>query len=145
MTVEVPGLKNLPTANPPNLYLLKGDTAQHGIGTNHFALADTNQRLYLLAFDYMEATGQPLEINDMSLEKGGVFDICGKWTPSGTCNNAPHGGHKTHRTGKSVDINGDAATLSSPGVRVPVNTDKLIEVIKTKDINGCRVRERQFM
>jgi hypothetical protein len=142
ITVEVPGLKDLPAANPSSLYLLKGNTTQHGIGTNHFALADTNQRLYLLAFDYLEATGQPLEINDMSLEKGGVFDICGKWTPSSTCNNAPYGGHKTHRTGKSVDINGDATTLSNPDVRVPVDRGELIEAIKTKDINGCLFREK---
>jgi hypothetical protein len=42
----------------------------------------------------MFPNAQPLNINDISLERGGLFDIKGNWSPP----------HKTHREGRDTDV-----------------------------------------
>jgi len=64
VTVAVPGLADI--GEQPT-YVLTGGTSRHPLSTNHFALPNTNMGVLLLAFDYVQATGTILEINDMSL------------------------------------------------------------------------------
>jgi hypothetical protein len=47
-----------------------------------------------MAIAYFLFKGSRLGINDMSLPKGGLFDICSTWLPP----------HKMHRRGTSVDL-----------------------------------------
>lgn len=61
-----------------------------------------------MARDYANIFSASLQINDMSLPQGGLFDICGTWNRSGRCGNAPNGGHYFHRKGTSVDFNHNA-------------------------------------
>ncbi len=133
--VEVPGLEALPAPNPPELYVSVGATDEHPSGTNHFALPNTNTRVFLMAFDYLKKTGASLQINDMSLGMGGVFDVCGGWTPKVTCARAQKGGHFLHRHGMSVDVNKGA--VDQQGVPHTVNKRQLGEIISKPEINGC--------
>jgi hypothetical protein len=69
---------------------------------NHYGSAFLVEQLQLAILDLFDWTAteeggeEPLKlgVNDMSLEQGGLFDICGDWLP----------GHTYHRTGASVDI-----------------------------------------
>lgn len=56
---------------------------------------DTTKKLKAIARKYFERTGRKLSINDISLPKGGLFDINNNWaTP-----------HIEHRTGTDADLN----------------------------------------
>lgn len=46
-----------------------------------------------------------IPVNDVSLPFGGMFDICGTWNVDDRCVLTRKGGHQTHRTGRTVDIN----------------------------------------
>ena len=94
--VRVPGLADLPaSAN----YDLVGQTTNHPI--NHFGAAATITSLQTIATNYEalktanKTPGWPrLAYNDISLERGGIFDISGGWAPP----------HITHRVGATVDF-----------------------------------------
>ncbi|MEW6068696.1 MAG: hypothetical protein AB1610_10455 [Nitrospirota bacterium] len=61
---------------------------------NHYGTENTLWLLLDLAMGYFETGSGTLRINDISLEWGGLFDIDANWaTP-----------HKSHRTGKNVDV-----------------------------------------
>lgn len=98
----------------PDLVSLGGFMSYQLVGSldahpaNHYGLISTVTAIGNVADQYYIETGALLGINDMSLQWGGLFDICGIWSPSGTCSNAPNGGHRLHRMGMSVDINGSA-------------------------------------
>ena len=83
-------------------YRLTGSTGTHP--ANHFGTDSTIVSINYMADDFYEQFNATLGINDMSLSGGGLFDICGTWSSSGTCSNAPYGGHSSHRKGTSVDI-----------------------------------------
>jgi hypothetical protein len=93
--VEITGLETLPSGN----WTPKGMVAgQHT--DNHYGLPSMNASVLLLADDYRFEFGVPLEINDMSLVQGGLFDVFGpnaarEW----------HTDHKSHRWGDDVDVN----------------------------------------
>jgi len=55
----------------------------------------------------MDNRQTPLNINDMSLPNGGLFDILGHWTPR----------HHTHRVGRDVDIRTTRSFPMVPAVR----------------------------
>lgn len=111
LTVRVPDLVLLPFDSD---YVKLGGTQDHPgpddqapfnlsyrPDTNHWALAETIEALIGLnaAWSDTAPSGQyPLWINDMSLPKGGKFDIAGTWTPAGDRN------HRLHRVGRDVDI-----------------------------------------
>ncbi len=110
LTVRVPGLIEL---GPSNFYRLTGDTDAHR--KNHFAAEKALSGAFDIAFDFFEAFGKTLGINDMSLPSGGLFDIGPPkyffWQTS----------HVLHRVGKSVDIDrcveadaSDDLTLEEP-------------------------------
>lgn len=59
----------------------------------------TVQALDLIANELNFDTGRELDINDMSLIRGGLFDVEGDWEPSKKF------GHTFHRTGQNADLN----------------------------------------
>lgn len=79
--------------------------------SNHYGTSYTLRQLQLAIRDFAEWSGTEdgggeyliLGINDMSLEYGGLFDICSTWII----------GHTYHRSGASVDIDGRAQIFSS--------------------------------
>jgi len=91
-------------------YILVGSTGQSGGNcsvpcghpSNHYAIPILETKITQLAATYAAAKNGTIEVNDMSLPWGGLFDIYGDWeTP-----------HVLHRTGHSVDIN--HSSLSQP-------------------------------
>lgn len=81
----------------------RGDTAQHPEGT--YGKFKTINTLELIAENYFKKVKRKLSVNDLSLPKGGLFDVHFNWRP----------GHKSHRTGTDADIN---------QAGVPCNLDK---------------------
>jgi len=63
---------------------------------------DANFNLIEIAEEYSNMTALPLSINDMSLPKGGLFDIKSNYALP----------HTWHRTGQSADINKPAAGIN---------------------------------
>ncbi len=104
VTVRVPGLVPLENSIA---YNLTGSTSSHS--SNHYGLPSTNAAVNHLTFDYAYETDTLLGINDMSLEKGGLFDYKATWAPP----------HNSHRKGTSVDIDSMAQSTETWGyVRV---------------------------
>jgi len=106
--VRVPELQPLETFffyAPPMFpkYQLAGGTDLHQL--NHYGTVPTLTNIGNLTNAYYLSTFALLGINDMSLERGGLFDICGTWNSADTCPNQLTGGHKSHRKGTGVDIN----------------------------------------
>lgn len=101
LDVGVPALRPLPK---DDAYVLSGRTDTHP--ANHFGTDGLIQRIQRAARDYRAQTGHKLGINDMSLKRGGLFDICatrgGDWSVP----------HQSHRIGNSVDI--DHCTDGNP-------------------------------
>lgn len=106
VTVEVPGLVGLPES--PGQYVLVGAPGNHG-GTNdpcrpfpptsehtrnHHGRTGLVRSVRAIARSLVETTGILPRINDMSLPQGGLFDVNNTW-------GSPH---RTHRTGRDVDI-----------------------------------------
>ena len=75
---------------------------------NHWASTETFNNIQLVALDFFDAFDATLGINDMSLRRGGLFDICGTWNAASTCAQAVSGGHQSHRIGTSADIDSQA-------------------------------------
>ncbi|MGH2569296.1 MAG: hypothetical protein ACRDGA_13240 [Bacteroidota bacterium] len=115
VTVAVPDLQNFGGIGH-NFWDLTGNsgptTYKNCVGTliqhssNHFGTRSMIDSLQLALLDFFAWSGTPVEeggvgtylvlnINDMSLVFGGLFDICSTWQR----------GHTYHRTGASVDIN----------------------------------------
>lgn len=101
VNVQVDGLVEL-TATDTDTFVLTGETARHP--SNHFGSANANDKLKKAAAIYLEKAKKKLSINDMSLPKGGMLDLCGTYNPATICSEAPKGGHDTHRTGTDADI-----------------------------------------
>jgi hypothetical protein len=144
VTVAVPGLR--PLTGTSSIFILAGDTTHHPVGTNHFALPETNTRIFLMALDYVQATSTAtssrLQINDMDLQMGGLFDIDGDWRPtSDDCIEKRGKGHCLHRRGTSVDINGEAIVVGQTGTKTAVDKELLKSIIQKPEINGCRIEE----
>jgi hypothetical protein len=92
--VGVPGLTSLPDVSP--FYVkVRGGAPQHQDAAAFFGTADTIFSLIEIADEYSDMTTRLLSVNDMSLPKGGLFDINSNYaTP-----------HTWHRVGQSADIN----------------------------------------
>lgn len=90
----------LPLADPqsyPGLsYIRVRNALGHTDDVAYFGTIDTLFFLNNIAILYREK-GYTLSVNDMSLPRGGLFDVYANY-------NTPH---KTHRTGQSADINQD--------------------------------------
>jgi hypothetical protein len=135
ITVHVPGLVNIRDAQG-NFFRLVGETSAHQ--DNHWGTPDQMDaagnvvtrgaatNIQLVALDFATLTcATPercaiLQINDMSLPLGGLFDICGTWNRLDTCGDPPAGGHRTHRTGRGVDISKRACRGLNPDGSSPI-------------------------
>ncbi|MDO8637588.1 MAG: penicillin-insensitive murein endopeptidase, partial [Dehalococcoidia bacterium] len=88
--IIVPGLSELPESS---LYDRVGIKPIHP--QSHFATSSVLASLTSLAQKYFEAfPGYKLEINDISLPYGGLFDINFDWAPD----------HVSHRLGTDADV-----------------------------------------
>jgi hypothetical protein len=83
-------------------YVLVGSTSLHP--ENHFCTVDFCNRMIRVADDYYARYGASLAFNDMSLARGGLFDINGDWKPP----------HKMHDKGTNVDIRANGKPNSIP-------------------------------
>lgn len=110
----VDGLEKLPTptaADPRSYIFVRGLKKDHPDTVAYWGTPATNYYLQEIATLYqklaakqdiinypeLELKTTKLSINDMSLIRGGLFDIFGAWDTVG--------GHQTHRNGKDADIN----------------------------------------
>jgi hypothetical protein len=100
ITVEVKdGVQPLTQIEGGDDFGLSGGTIQHQTGINHYGTKTSRDRMRVIANRYaahLKISGRKLGINDMSLEKGGLFDLSGHWDIVK--------GHKSHRDGKDADI-----------------------------------------
>lgn len=126
--IKIDGLQLLPFAWQDSLhggvtyYQLIGDTPTHPI--NHFAKPQTIDLVKQIAWEFYKKFGKPLNINDLSLRWGGLFDYKDTWHPP----------HEAHRYGRQADIRYWDLTLEEKknfcqiacnlGVDVRVHDDK---------------------
>jgi hypothetical protein len=95
ISVGWPGLSELPFGST---YFVTGEDTEIGKRHrhSHFGTSELLTNIQAVADAYWVETNEKLGINDMSLQSGGLFDLCGNWTDNP--------GHKLHRVGASVDI-----------------------------------------
>jgi hypothetical protein len=123
LTVQVTGLQKLPLVSGPIPYLLTGNGGTTNIDAcpgnaithpaNHYGTQYLDKGVEGFATEYLVDTGYALKINDMSLNWGGLLDICSNWFSP----------HNLHRDGKSVDV--ERTTLSGSGQSVATDTRRL--------------------
>jgi hypothetical protein len=97
LTIEIPGLQSLPGGNN---YITYGDSTQNHGGNNHYGIRGAIAAIQNIANEYARThNGDRLQIGQISLPMGGVFDISGDWNPAGQ-----NDGHKSHACGTDVDV-----------------------------------------
>lgn len=111
--VLVPGFLELGEGDG---YALIGQTSSHP--QNHYGTENTLYSLLDIAGVYYETEKGTLRINDISLEWGGLFDIKANWSTP----------HKSHRTGKNVDV--DDVTAEGKAVTAR-SLEKVIKKLKS--------------
>jgi hypothetical protein len=123
VVVRVPGLINFANISSDNWRITgnigptsykkcRGTEIHHP--DSHYGTYNTITQLQNAIQDFYDWSGSEegggkylaLGINDMSLIYGGLFDICSDWLPD----------HKSHRKGKSVDIDGSATRNGGQGI-----------------------------
>lgn len=93
-----PGLAALP-ASGDGSYVKSRKSDRNHVDADAFSInAEARDYLEALIWYYKYASNRALSINDISLPKGGHFDIGGEWS----------GSHYEHRFGTEVDINQSA-------------------------------------
>ena len=121
--VEVSNLVLLPESGI-GAWRRTGETESHP--ENHYGTSQTITRIAAVATDYFEShNGESLGINDISLAKGGLFDLDGNWSSAA--------GHLEHRAGNQVDIDRCAQTI--------VKQQDLDKIVKDT-YSGTRVKEK---
>ena len=114
-TVDV-GVKNLTSLpDTPSLYLKsRAPDVNHTDAVAFYGTDSAIGNIYKIAgwYNWLTEKRFKLSINDMSLIKGGLFDINGDYS-------APH---RSHRTGESADINKDVLN----GVKLDCTKNKLL-------------------
>lgn len=134
--VHISDLKQLPNPGPDDLYeKLRGGPSGPGTDGSHkdsvaFAgSAFTLRTLPLIAEFYFSSSGRTLSVNDVSLPKGGVFDLNSNWKSE----------HQTHRNGDDVDINtGGVDCLNDFSLRLAAD-QFLFPLERTDGINKNRL------
>jgi hypothetical protein len=100
LDVSVEGLLELEAGGPGHDHIIvRSGTVAHPKGSH--GVADTLDRIRNIAGAYMEVTQRQLSLNDISLPKGGMFDLNSNFSVANTTGN----GHVSHRKGIDVDIN----------------------------------------
>lgn len=113
VAIQVPGLRDF-RAFPSGTWRFTGALTERHTD-NHWATAYTIAQAALMATDYYVMRSAVMQVNDMSLPLGGMFDICGTWNRRDTCvPNALRGGHASHRQGTGVDVNMSACVGALP-------------------------------
>lgn len=94
--IGIQGFVKLPIKDASSGYeRVRSADKQHSKEEAYYGLPTTVEAIKLIAENYQILSETLLSINDMSLRKGGVFDIKGEFLPP----------HQTHQEGKDVDIN----------------------------------------
>ena len=93
--IGVDGLGDLPAGQSYAVVRSTNSMSLHPRGTA--GTSDTLLRTAGIAQGYFQVTGRGLSINDLSLPRGGKFDIAGTFGEGGE--------HSSHRTGKDADFN----------------------------------------
>jgi len=154
--IMVPGLVPLLPAYEDGLnggvtyYVLIGTTSTHPV--NHFGAPRTVELIKKIAWAYYSEFGTPIAVNDMSLARGGVFDLgplpgcisgstgkaCEFWKPP----------HNEHRYGRQADVRSYGLTSAQHdrllkiacglGVAVLVekSDDTILEDYELRDIDS---------
>lgn len=105
--VRVPRLESLPDGAAAYIkYRNPENPVKHRDADAFYGLPVANSALTQMASLFKEVVGAPLSINDMSLPKGGKFDVDGSWS----------GDHREHRIGLSADIN---RRIQADGQKMP--------------------------
>lgn len=107
-----------PQTNPGLPYIRVRKPLGHPDNVAYFGTINTLFLLNNIAISYQDA-GYLLSVNDMSLPRGGLFDVYAKYlTP-----------HSYHRTGQSVDINKDhnGDCLQNKILRITVDEEMPIQ------------------
>jgi len=104
--VRVPRLESLPDGAAAPYIKERGGAANHKNADAYYGLPVANSALTQMAKLFKKSSGEPLSINDMSLPKGGKFDVDGSWS----------GAHGEHRIGLSADIN---RRIKADGKKMP--------------------------
>ncbi|KKL60359.1 hypothetical protein LCGC14_2206110, partial [marine sediment metagenome] len=117
LNVRVPGLVQLATGTG---YDLTGETSAHP--NNHYGTSTTNSALQGIARDFAVAYPEEPDLgyNDMSLTKGGGFDIKNGWDQDINDSNR---GHTSHRKGRNCDLDNIDEGMG--------HLDKLKDIIET--------------
>lgn len=114
------GVDGLDKLGASDLWILIGITASHP--ENHYISSDAKIILEQLAIKYLDeiSIADPVYLNDISLVKGGLFDIGtnGKWWSSP---------HFEHRNGTVVDIRANEA----PGAVKQESFEDFIELVES--------------
>jgi hypothetical protein len=90
--VGIQGWAQLPDSGDHHV-VVRGGTDTHPEGT--YGTSDTIEILRKIAKEYFKSTGRRMSINDLSLPKGGLFDINSDYTTP----------HIEHRTATDADLN----------------------------------------
>ena len=96
LSVGVPGLSLLPAPGGADAYVKRrAPDFFHADSSAYYGTPNTLTYLANVANLYHLLSGNALSVNDMSLPKGGIFDIRANWRNP----------HSLHRVGTSADIN----------------------------------------
>jgi hypothetical protein len=117
------GIKALqPLSDGSSYSKVRKAEAAHPDPVGWYGTALSVQMLPLIAENYFVLSGRRLSVNDMSLPRGGLFDIYGNWSK-------PHG---SHREGKDADINRDGVTCSED-YELRLAVDQLLKKLRRTD------------
>lgn len=96
--IGVPGLVELPEPGPEDRYIkVRTFETEHPDSVAFYIQSIYLNELKTLAQEYYKRSGEQrvLSLNDMTLPKGGLFDIKADWAPP----------HRSHRDGTDADVN----------------------------------------
>lgn len=127
------------TGNTGTTSYSKCDGTQINHAQNHYASQKLYGNLYNALIDFYEWSGMPrseggygefikVGLNDMSLPKGGLFDICSDW---GGGNKKE--GHYYHRIGASVDVDTRGRTITD---------NELVYLLNEELPDGTTIQEK---
>lgn len=125
------GVDNLTSMLASSDYQFIGQTDYHPVNTNHFATNSAIKKLQNIAKSYHKLFPDDpiLHINDISLERGGKFDVYGKWSRDRD--------HQTHRAGYNIDIRSNEFYGGTTGDLPYINYVYFYNIAKR---NGCRAK-----
>ncbi len=137
VNVSVPNLVPLPDPSAEDDYIkVRKPDNNHSDAVAFYGTQLAIDTLQLIASEYFRLSGRKLSINDMSLPKGGKFDINGKWSGDRD--------HITHRQGVDADINRRADVVCTEDDNLLKAVDLVLPegVIRRGEIRSARFCEK---